>query len=102
MFLQYTVKWKSVIIFNGLHRDEKMLAGEEKLFLSCTSLKVSKATLEKTSGEKELMMDLDWSLNFPKNIFKQKSTLPLLSSLLIRAVGPYKGSRSSSVSSVLQ
>ena len=79
-----------------------MLAGEEKLFLSYTSLKVSKPTLEKTSGKKELMMDLDWSLNFPKNIFKQKSTLPLLSSLLIRAVGPYKGSRSSSVSSVLQ
>ena len=79
-----------------------MLAGEEKLFLSCTSLKVSKATLEKTSGKKELMMDLDWSLNFPKNIFKQKSTLPLLSSLLIRAVGAYKSSSSSSLSSVLQ
>ena len=79
-----------------------MLAGEEKLFLSYTSLKVSKPTLEKTSGKKELMMDLDWSLNFPKNIFKQKSTLPLLSSLLIRAVGPYKSSSSSSLSSVLQ
>ena len=49
-----------------------MLAGVEKLFFSYTSLKVSNPTLEKTSGKKELMMELDWSLNFLKNIFKQK------------------------------